>query len=71
MKVGRILFCMGLVFLATLAFGCAPAYHRYSRGCVPCKYCAPPPLPYSPYGCACHSQQAEPYLGASPESPTN
>ena len=49
--------------------GCAPAYHWYDECRVPCKYCAPNPLPYSTYcGCPCHSNAAEPYLmGRSPE----
>lgn len=47
----------------TAALGCAPAYHCYSGCYVNCKYCPPPPLPYSSYSdCACHSRPAEPYL---------
>lgn len=51
--------------LMTLAAGCAPAYHSYSGCCVDCKYCAPPPLPYTHYeGCVCHSCAASKYLTA-------
>lgn len=43
--------------------GCAPAYHCYSNGHVPCRYCPPAPLPYTSYpACACHSSQAAKYL---------
>lgn len=52
-----------LPLLLVLVMGCAPAYHSYSSGCVNCKYCAPPPLPYAPYeGCVCHSCAASKYL---------
>ncbi|QDU74544.1 hypothetical protein Pan97_15530 [Bremerella volcania] len=47
----------------TLAVGCAPAYHSYSGCRVDCKYCAPPPLPYTHYeGCVCHSSAVSQYL---------
>lgn len=63
---------LGLLTLPLLA-GCASAYHSYSGACVPCRYYAPPPLLYTPYGeCVCHSSAATPYLGASaqPVEPT-
>lgn len=53
--------------LMTLAAGCAPAYHSYSGCQVDCKYCAPPPLPYTRYdGCVCHSCAASKYLSVEP-----
>ena len=52
-----------------LAGGCAPAYHSYSGCYVNCKYCAPPPLPYTHYeGCVCHSCAASQYLMTPPQS---
>ena len=49
--------------VATLLCGCAPAYHSYSGCCVDCKYCPPPPLPYTQYDeCVCHSCAAAPYI---------
>jgi hypothetical protein len=47
--------------------GCAPAYHDYSECGVNCRYCAPPPLPYTHYdGCVCHSCAASKYLEVTP-----
>ena len=55
-----------LSFLSSL--GCAPGYNSYSGCRVPCKYCAPPPLPYAHYpGCDCHSCAAESHL-ANPQA---
>jgi hypothetical protein len=57
----------GLLLTALFAVvGCAPAYHWYEGCRVPCKYCAPCPLPYPTYeGCPCHSHAAEPYLAVA------
>lgn len=59
-----------VLICGTALLGCAPGYRCY-RGChVDCRYCPPPPLPYSLYGeCVCHSRPARPYLeepGAAP-----
>jgi len=52
--------------LATLLCGCAPAYHSYSGRYVDCKYCPPPPLPYTQYDeCVCHSCAAAPHVAGS------
>lgn len=60
-KAIRWLF--GLMTMISAGAGCAPAYHCYSGCCVNCKYCTPPPLPYTEYkGCVCHSCVAERYL---------
>jgi hypothetical protein len=57
------LLSLALLIVAIFASGCAPAYHCYSGCRVPCKYCAPSPLPYAPYcGCPCHASVAERYL---------
>ena len=57
---------MGLLLIA-LMMGCASAYHDYSDCRVNCRYCEPPPLPYSHYDeCVCHSSVASKYLTASP-----
>lgn len=54
------------LLLITLTMGCASAYHDYSDCRVNCRYCAPPPLPYSHYDeCVCHSNAASQYLTAS------
>lgn len=51
------------LLIALASAGCAPAYHSYSGACIPCRYCAPQPVPYSQYGeCVCHSAAAAPYL---------
>jgi hypothetical protein len=57
-----------LPLVAVLIAGCAPAYHSYSGCNVNCKYCAPPPLPYThSVGCVCHSCAASEYLSAQPQ----
>jgi hypothetical protein len=50
MKIIRLRFWQ-FAAIATLAAttGCAATYHDYPDGCVPCAYCAPPPLPYATY----------------------
>ncbi len=62
--------------LLSLCAGCTT--HQRYYGChVPCKYCAPPPLPYTEYkGCPCHSCAAEKILAgaaarSSKEPPTS
>ena len=51
------------LFVLALAGGCAPAYRCYSDCRVNCKYCPPPPLPYTQYdGCVCHSCVGAEYL---------
>jgi hypothetical protein len=63
MDLCKTLLSLALLFFAILVPGCAPAYHCYSGCRVPCKYCAPSPLPYTEYcGCPCHSKAAERYL---------
>ncbi len=59
---GQIWAVLVLVW-CTAVLGCAPGYRCY-RGChVDCRYCPPPPLPYSLYDeCVCHSCPARPYL---------
>lgn len=53
-----------------LATGCAPGYHRYSTGCVDCRYCPPPPLQHVHYqDCVCHSCAARPYVRFTAEPP--
>lgn len=50
-----------------LASGCAPQYHCYSGCNISCKFCAPPPLPYTHYeGCVCHSCAVSTYLSIQP-----
>jgi hypothetical protein len=44
--------------LFALTMGCAAAYHAYPDGCVPCEYCAPPPLPYMTYCGSCPAPTA-------------
>jgi len=54
-------------FTLIMTIGCAPAYHAYRSNCVPCRYCAPSPLPYEQYcGCRCHSCVAQRYLTNAP-----
>src|SRR3989304_2967899 len=66
-KFSEKLLCLTWPLLATVASGCSPAYHSYSRCRVPCKYGAPSPLPYTQYGgCPCHSKAAERYLFEGP-----
>ena len=48
------------------------AYFWYDECRVPCKYCAPQPLPHVSYcGCPCHSCAAEPYLADAAPQLTN
>jgi len=57
------------VLTLTLAMGCASAYHCYSGCRVNCRYCPPPPLPYTGYpGCVCHSCAASRYLSWTPRT---
>jgi len=50
-----------------IATGCAPAYFDYSGCQINCRYCPPPPLPYTCYpDCVCHSCAASKYLSVSP-----
>ena len=61
-KLARL---FGLTAIA-ISLGCASAYHDYSECRVNCRYCAPPPLPYSHYDeCVCHSCAASEYLAAT------
>lgn len=52
-----------VLIFCTAVPGCAPGYRCY-RGChVDCRYCPPPPLPYSSYNeHVCHSCPARHYL---------
>ena len=64
MSAARWLALVAIVLIG----GCAPAYHSYSGCYVDCKYCAPPPLPYTHYeGCVCHSCAASKYLSLQPQ----
>jgi len=64
-----VLLCLILSLTAGIGSGCAPAYRCYSGCRVPCKYCPPAPMPYTPYcGCECHSWAAERYLVGPPAS---
>jgi hypothetical protein len=57
-----------LLLTVIVTTGCASAYRSYSGCCVNCRYCAPPPLAYTPYdGCACHSAAASNYLSVLPQ----
>jgi hypothetical protein len=57
------------LLLTTLVAGCATAYHCYSGCRIDCRYCPPPPLPYSDYaGCACHSRAVSRYLTVPAQS---
>jgi hypothetical protein len=70
MELREKLLYLALLSVMTLASGCAPAYHCYSGCRVPCKYCAPSPLPYTQYGgCPCHSNAAQRYLAVPLASP--
>lgn len=61
------LFCVALALITATGSGCATAYRCYPGCRVPCKYCAPRPLPYSSYfDCACHSTAAERYAFPEP-----
>lgn len=69
-KAFRPLFAV-LAMTAAVA-GCASAYHSYSGCCINCKYCTPPPLPYTQYpNCVCHSSVAERYLITEPPTEVN
>jgi len=58
-KLARL---FGVVAIAS-TLGCASAYRDYSECYVNCRYCAPPPLPYTHYDqCVCHSCAASKYL---------
>ncbi len=62
---GKIARLSGLLAIA-VTFGCASAYHDYSECRVNCRYCAPPPLPYTHYDeCVCHSCVASRHLSAT------
>ena len=57
---------IGLLAIPLVA-GCAPAYDDYSGCRVNCRYCAPPPLPYTQFqDCVCHSCAAARYLAVQP-----
>jgi hypothetical protein len=63
-KATLISLCGPLLLL--LCAGCAPSHQRYYGCHVPCKYCAPAPLPYTEYhGGPCHSCAAAKYLSNS------
>lgn len=62
-KLGMLLGAIGI-----LSIGCADSYHRYGDGCVPCRYCPLPPLPWRKYReCQCHADVASPYLAPQME----
>ena len=67
-QMGRLLGMLAI----SLTMGCASAYHDYSECRVNCRYCVPPPLPYTHYDeCVCHSCAASKYLtAAAPAIPT-
>ena len=46
--------------------GCAPGYHAFSGCWINCRYCPPPPMPYTSYNCpVCHSSAATQALNAA------
>lgn len=60
-----VLACAAGLLLS--ASGCARACHDSQHYCVDCRYCPPPPLPYTYYNeCACHSCAASKHLTIQP-----
>lgn len=56
-----VLACAAGLILS--ASGCARTCHDGQNYCVDCRYCPPPPLPYTYYNeCACHSCAASKHL---------
>ena len=55
--------CVGWFGLLPLVIscGCSAAYHDYPCGCVPYRYCPPPPMRYAAYD-ACPTPLAACYL---------
>jgi hypothetical protein len=71
MKIASIAARLLGLLIVTVSLGCAAAYHDYSECQVNCRYCVPPPLPYTHYDeCVCHSCAASKYLtDALPPAP--
>ncbi|MEO8499108.1 MAG: hypothetical protein ABI614_28925 [Planctomycetota bacterium] len=62
METNSLIRLLDLLVMAAAA-GCAPANHSYGGCDVNCRYCPPPPLPYTHYeSCVCHSCAASPDL---------
>ncbi len=59
-------FCYLAAFVLIGVGGCAPAYHCYTCGKVPCRYSPLPPLPYAMYEEAgCCDSIGQQYLSSS------